>query len=97
MVDFCLSVYTLTKDCVQCECSLKANVQSVEFSERAEILLFTRENVALKLNRLLRLSNISFSKIPPAWDVPLTGNWPLVCFIFSKKSKKKMCKNSRPL
>ena len=29
---------------------LKANFQSVEFSERAEILLFTRENVALKLN-----------------------------------------------
>ena len=26
----------------------KANFQSVEFSERAEILLFTRENVALK-------------------------------------------------
>ena len=56
---------------------LKANFQSVEFSERPEILLFTRENVALKLNRLLRLSNISLSKIPPARDIPLTGNWPL--------------------
>ena len=29
----------------------KADFQSVEFSERAEILLFARENVALKLNR----------------------------------------------
>ena len=29
----------------------KANFQSVEFSERAEILLFAGENVALKLNR----------------------------------------------
>ena len=28
----------------------KPNFQSVEFSERAEILLFARENVALKLN-----------------------------------------------
>ena len=28
--------------------TLKANFQSVEFSERAEILLFVRENVALK-------------------------------------------------
>ena len=55
---------------------VKANFQSVEFSERAEILLFTRENVALKLNRLLRMSNISLSKIPPARDIPLTGNWP---------------------
>ena len=55
---------------------LKANFQSVEFSERAEILLFTRENVALTLTRLLRLSNISLSKIPPARDIPLTGNWP---------------------
>ena len=70
---------------MQCECSLKANFQSVEFSERAEILLFTRENIALKLNRLLQLSNISLSKIPPARDIPLTGNWPLVsaaCFLF---------------
>ena len=49
----------------------------MEFSERAEILLFTGENVALKLNRLLRLSNISLSKIPPAQDIPLTGNLPL--------------------
>ena len=30
--------------------SIKADFQSVEFSERAEILLFERENVALKLN-----------------------------------------------
>ena len=58
---------------------IKANFQSVEFSERAEILLFTRENVALKMNRLLRLSNISLSKIPPARDIPLTGNLPLDC------------------
>ena len=33
------------------EGSVKADFQSVEFSERAEIPLFTRENVALKLNR----------------------------------------------
>ena len=56
---------------------VKANFQSVEFSERAEILLFTRENVALKLNRLLRLSNILLSKIPPARKFQLTGDWPL--------------------
>ena len=30
---------------------IKADFQSAEFSERAEILLFTRENVTLKLNR----------------------------------------------
>ena len=30
---------------------LKADFQSVEFSEWAEILFFARENVALKLNR----------------------------------------------
>ena len=57
--------------------TFKANFQSVEFSERAEILLFTRENVALKLNRLLRLSNILLSKITPARKFQLTGDWPL--------------------
>ena len=31
--------------------SIKANFQSVEFSERAEILLFAGENVILKMNR----------------------------------------------
>ena len=31
--------------------NLKAGFQSAEFPERAEILLFARENVALKLNR----------------------------------------------
>ena len=31
--------------------NLKADFQSVQFSKRAEILLFTGENVALKLNR----------------------------------------------
>ena len=31
--------------------AVKADFQSVEFSERAEILLFVRENVALKFNR----------------------------------------------
>ena len=30
---------------------VKADFQSMEFSEWAEILLFARENVALKLNR----------------------------------------------
>ena len=30
---------------------VKADFQSVEFPERAEILLFVGENVALKLNR----------------------------------------------
>ena len=56
--------------------TVKADFQSVEFSERVEILLFTREDVALKLNRLLRLSIILLSKIPPARKIPLTGNWP---------------------
>ena len=31
--------------------AMKADFQSVEFSERAEILLFAGENVALKFNR----------------------------------------------
>ena len=31
--------------------NIKAEFQSVEFSERAEILLFVRENVTLKFNR----------------------------------------------
>ena len=56
---------------------LKADIQSVEFSEWAEILLFTREKVALKLNRYSRLSNFLLPKIPPAGKIPLTGNWPL--------------------
>ena len=42
------SVYQNCKDRYRC---LKANFQSAEFSERAEILLFTRANVVLKLNR----------------------------------------------
>ena len=54
----------------------KADFQSVEFSERAEILLFVGENVALKLNRSLRVSNFLLSKIPPARKITLTGNWP---------------------
>ena len=33
--------------------SFKATFQSVEFSDRAEILFFTRENVTLKWNNLL--------------------------------------------
>ena len=37
--------------------SVKADLQSVEFSERAEIHLFVGENVDLKFNRQLRLSN----------------------------------------
>ena len=52
---------------------LKADFQSVQFSERAEILLFAGENVALKLNRYLRLSNFLLSRIPPAWKIPPTG------------------------
>ena len=42
------------KDSPAVDCNIKADFQSVEFSERAEraeILLFARENVALKLNR----------------------------------------------
>ena len=56
---------------------VKADCQSVQFSERAEILLFAGENVALKLNKLLRLGNFLLSKIPPARKIPLTGNWAL--------------------
>ena len=44
---------------------VKANFQSVEFSERAVILLFVGENVALKLNRYLRPSNFLLSKFYP--------------------------------
>ena len=56
---------------------LKADFQSVQFSERAEILLFAGGNVALKLNRYLRLSNFLLSKIPHARKIPMTGNWAL--------------------
>ena len=55
----------------------KADFQSVQFSERAEILLFTGENIALKFNRQLWLSNFLLSKIPPARKILLTGNWAL--------------------
>lgn len=58
--------------------TFKADVQSVEFSERVKILLFRRESVALKLNRQLRLSELLFCKIPPAREGPLTAfNQPL--------------------
>ena len=60
----------------------------MKFSERAEILLFTREDVALKLNRLLLLSNISLSKIPLARDIPLTGNWPLRTYLQCGRGKE---------
>ena len=33
------------------KCHVKADFQSVEFSERAEVLLFAIENIALKSNR----------------------------------------------
>lgn len=56
---------------------VKADFQSLEFSERAEFLLYARENVVLKLNRKLRLSDLLLSKIPPARKTPLTGNQPL--------------------
>ena len=56
---------------------IKADFQSVEFSERAEIVLFAGENVTLKFNRMLRLSNFSLSKSLPARKIPLTGNWAL--------------------
>ena len=52
--------------------AIKADFQSVEFSERAEILLFAGENVALKLNRYSRLSNFLLSKILSARKIPLT-------------------------
>ena len=40
--------------------TIKADFQLLEFSERAEILLFARENVALKLNGYIRPSNFLF-------------------------------------
>ena len=55
----------------------EANFQLVEFSERADILLFAGENVILKLNRKSRLSNFLLSKIPLARKIPRTGNYPL--------------------
>ena len=67
---------TLHEDLVNYVSSLKADIQSVELSERAEIRLFVGDDVALKFNRYLRLSNYLLSKIPPARKIPLTGNWP---------------------
>ena len=77
--------------------SRKADFQSVEFSERAEILLFAGENVALKLNRYLLLRNLLLSKIPPARKITLTGN---VCSKFRLRKQNiffKMVDNSMPI
>ena len=56
---------------------LKADFQSVELSEPVETLLLAVENVALKLNRYLRLSNLVVSEFPSAWKIPLAGSWHL--------------------
>ena len=47
----CLCCHQLFPNCNESYIGVKADFQSVEFSERAEILLFAGENVALKLNR----------------------------------------------
>ena len=42
---------------------VKAEFHSVEVSKGAEILLFTRENVTRKLERMLRLNNLLLVKL----------------------------------
>ena len=57
--------------------SKKTDLLSAVFCERAEILLFTRENIALKkLRRKLRLRDLSLCKISLARKMPLSGKFP---------------------
>ena len=49
--DSCRKIFELTIAANRNSISFKAHFQSLQFSERAEILLFVGENVARKLNR----------------------------------------------
>ena len=55
----------------------KANFLSVESSERTGNLLFTRESVALNLNKMLRVTDLSLCKFPSGLKILLSGNQPL--------------------
>ena len=55
---------------------LKADFHSVEFSDWTGNPLFTCENVALNLNRMLRLTNVLLCQIQSARKILLSGNQP---------------------
>ena len=54
--------------------TLLAMFQSVEFSDRTGNPLFTCEDVALNLKRMLRMSNNLLCPIQSAWKILLSGN-----------------------
>ena len=56
---------------------LKADFHSVEFSDWTGIPLLTCENVALNLNRMLRVTNVLSFQIQSARKILLSGNQPL--------------------
>ena len=62
---------------VSLKSSFKADFHSVEFFDWTGNPLFACENVAVNLNRLLRMGNISLCKIQSARKIPLSGNQPL--------------------
>ena len=68
--------------------SAKAYFQSLKFSERSRNLLFMRENVALDLNRMLRITNHLLCKILSARKIVLSGNRPFVFIVSCQIAKK---------
>ena len=55
---------------------LEADFLAVDFSKRSGNLLVTWKNVALNLNRMLRVTNILVCKIQSARGVLLSGSQP---------------------
>ena len=72
-----LVICSSSEDGIRTHAGVKADFQSIEFSERAEMLLFAWTNFALKLNRQLRLSNFLLPKIPLARKIPADWNLAL--------------------
>ena len=62
-------------DCCKCG-GLKADFHSVEFSDWTENPLLMCENVAVNLNRMLRVTKVLLSKIQSAWKILLSGSQP---------------------
>ena len=65
---------------------VKADFKSVEFCKQMGALLFTREDVALILNRKLHLTNFNvlnlLCKVPAAQKIPVTGSQPLDLLVY---------------
>ena len=56
---------------------IKADFYTVEFSDWTGNPLFTCENAALNLNRMLRVANVLLCQIQSARKILLSGNQPL--------------------